>query len=285
MIKNTFVIDHKLVLTLLLTTLIVDGGSLTKQESPEVKTSRNIKRSPLELGLVSFELDPSHGGHFRVIHKSVPVTSKSRTISTTSTVSSEKHPAGDHVLIPVDLANNEHHVIFPIVDKIHQIDPRVVVDHKELLLDHAAKVVLDQKHLVLDRSSEKTIVLAPRPLVLSPSGHRNLIVGEPNSHTVFFAHKPVLVGRNEHGTNVLVHSRSKTLVHKNIGLGGNRAVLRTPKNQIHEIIVHRHVSKPVPDHEDEDHNVNVFRSHYGGFGVGLNYGGHGAGHGFHVPVF
>ncbi|XP_046741794.1 uncharacterized protein LOC124408708 isoform X3 [Diprion similis] len=274
------------VVTLLLTTLIVDGGSLTKQESLEVKPSNNIKRSPLELGLVSFELDRSHGRHFRVIQESIPVTSKSRTISTTSTVSSKKHPAGDHVLVPVDLADNgPHRVIFPVVDKIHRIDPRVIVEHKELLVDHAAKIVLDQKHLVLDRSPENTVVLASRPLILSPSGHQNLIVEDPNSHTVFFAHKPVLVGRNEHGTNVLIHSRQKTLVHKNLGLGGSRAILLTPKNQIHEIIVHRHVSKPVPDHEDDDHNTNVFRSHYGGFGVGLNYGGHGAGHGFHVPVF
>lgn len=32
----------------------------------------------------------------------------------------------------------------------------------------------------------------------------------------------------------------------------------------------------IPEHE------NVFRTHYGGFGVGIDFGGHGSGHGFYV---
>ncbi|XP_071056194.1 uncharacterized protein [Onthophagus taurus] len=35
-------------------------------------------------------------------------------------------------------------------------------------------------------------------------------------------------------------------------------------------------------HSHPDSHVNVFKSHIGGFGVGLDNGGHGAGHGFHV---
>lgn len=40
---------------------------------------------------------------------------------------------------------------------------------------------------------------------------------------------------------------------------------------VHSIVVH-----PVSVHPE----VNEFRKHYGGYGVGLAYGGHGAGHGF-----
>jgi hypothetical protein len=35
-----------------------------------------------------------------------------------------------------------------------------------------------------------------------------------------------------------------------------------------------------PPEPPEEHNV--FRSHYGGFGVGIDFGGHGSGHGFYV---
>jgi hypothetical protein len=37
-----------------------------------------------------------------------------------------------------------------------------------------------------------------------------------------------------------------------------------------------HELPQIPEHQ------NVFRTHYGGFGVGIDFGGHGSGHGFYV---
>lgn len=269
----------------------------------EPKSSNNAKRSPLEVGFVTFDLDHRlDSRHFgvpalvrpHVIPKIIPVVSKSRTTSTTSTVTNVKGPKGDHLIVPL----GKNHVIIPIdVSKLHQIDPKVIVDHKELVVDHAADVVLDQKHVILEHSPRGGSVLAH-------PGQHQIILDHKNSHTVIFEHKPVLVDHGEHETNVLIHSEPKTLVlehkpivvthpgHKDIVVhpqtvvyGSSRTILLSPKSQIHEIIVHRHVPKAVVVHpSDDDDDGNMFRSHYGGFGVGLNYGGQGAGHGFHVPV-
>jgi hypothetical protein len=41
-------------------------------------------------------------------------------------------------------------------------------------------------------------------------------------------------------------------------------------------ITDTHKLPQIPEHQ------NVFRTHYGGFGVGIDFGGHGSGHGFYV---
>jgi hypothetical protein len=40
--------------------------------------------------------------------------------------------------------------------------------------------------------------------------------------------------------------------------------------------IRTHKLPQIPEHQ------NVFRTHYGGFGVGIDFGGHGSGHGFYV---
>lgn len=276
--------------------------SLTLDKNTEIedesKLSKNEKRSPLELGFVSFELDHRRGRQFAVpaflrqnsIPKKIPILSKSRMITTTSTVKSEKGPnkGGDHVLFPAD----NDHVIIPLINKIHGIHPKIIIDHKELLVDHAAEIILDQKHLILEQSPQKSHMISGH------SDQRSLILEHPNTHTVIFEHKPVLVDHSEHGTNVLIHhSAGKTMIldHKPVAmthphqpktvvLGSSRTIVISPKNKIHEIIVHRHVPKGPQIHgEIGQEERNIFRSHFGGFGVGMDYGGHGAGHGYHVP--
>ncbi|XP_048516054.1 uncharacterized protein LOC125502214 [Athalia rosae] len=188
--------------------------------------------------------------------------------------------------------------IFTKCETVAVRDPKILVDHKELLVDHAANVVLDQKHVILEHSPGKTLHLGH-----SGAAPSAVLLSHPvDGHTVIFEHKPVLVDQRGQETNVLIHSAPKTLViehkplahprekdivvhPKTIVLGTSRTLVLSPKSQIHEIIVHRHVPKTVVVHQAVDEDRNIFRSHFGGFGSGLNYGGHGAGHGFHVPVF
>lgn len=44
-------------------------------------------------------------------------------------------------------------------------------------------------------------------------------------------------------------------------------------HEVHAVVLH-----PVNVHPE----VNIYRKHFGGYGVGVEYGGHGAGHGFQV---
>lgn len=41
---------------------------------------------------------------------------------------------------------------------------------------------------------------------------------------------------------------------------------------------------PTPTHKYQLYEDDRYRSHYGGFGVGIDYGGQGAGHGYQVAL-
>ncbi|XP_015588076.1 uncharacterized protein LOC107264381 isoform X2 [Cephus cinctus] len=241
----------------------------------QLKQSKNVKRSPLEVGYVSFELQQHHGKNIdipavvrqNIFIKNIPIVPKSGTVPT---LASAKGPKADHVLVPL----HGEHVILPIVHKIEVIHPKVILDHKEILVDHAAKVVLDEKHLRLEEPQRKTVILEQKPMILHNS----------DEHTVTVQHKPLVLTHDGHGGLLFNHKsvshQKSMMVHRKPMIFDSRKFTLVAPN-IHQIIVHRHDPKVLVEPVLQK---NIFKTHYGGFGVGIDYGGHGAGHGFYVSV-
>lgn len=111
-------------------------------------------------------------------------------------------------------------------------------------------------------------------------------------------HVPSVVA-HAHNTTTTIHDKHNMLVHTNThdplyehrnewipGHVRNHAYI---PGHVHHVIVPAStllVAHPVHAavllHPVSMHPVPLYRKHYGGFGVGVDYGGHGAGHGFHV---
>ena len=72
-------------------------------------------------------------------------------------------------------------------------------------------------------------------------------------------------------THTVVHKVS-TLTHDPVPVLSHDVSV----THITDTAFHTHKLPQIPEHQ------NVFRTHYGGFGVGIDFGGHGSGHGFYV---
>jgi hypothetical protein len=120
-------------------------------------------------------------------------------------------------------------------------------------------------------SKESTVTLAPESLTGTVFALNHDQKSDDHILTTFTAvakdgllHHPPVTHTVVQKVSTLTHDPDPVLTHD------------VSVTHITDSVLLAHRLPQMPEHQ------NVFRTHYGGFGVGIDFGGHGSGHGFYV---
>jgi hypothetical protein len=180
-----------------------------------------------------------------------------------------------------DTNRDLNHGLVNVLDHVtHALVPTITHVTTTTLSEHG--VAKSPTLTVLEHSLLPVAALTTKPshgllkqstLTLTPECLTKTTITVNNAQT---NHDHILTTITEHAKDDLLQD-SHTVVHKVSTLTHDPDPILT-----HDISV-THITQGVLQKLQEPSvQQNVFRTHYGGYGVGIDFGGHGSGHGFYV---